>query len=126
MHEAAKYYANILTLYSPLVKKLLAKVKEMNLPIRMIAPDHGVIWRKDPGKIIDAYSRWCVHEGRGHALVIYDTMWHSTEIMAKAVMDGLMDEGISCKLRDLRVNHRSDVMTDVLDASAIILGCPDQ
>lgn len=124
MYECAKYYANILTLYSPLVKKLIAKVQEMNLPIKMIAPDHGVVWRTNPGKIIDAYSRWCVHEGKGNALIIYDTMWHSTEMMAKAVADGLQDEGIGYKLIDLRVNHRSDVMTDVLEASAIVLGCP--
>ena len=124
MHECTKYYANILTLYSPLVKKLIAKVQEMNLPIKMIAPDHGIIWRTNPGKVLDAYSRWCVHEGRGNALVIYDTMWHSTEMMAKAVAAGLEDEGISYKLIDLRVNHRSDVMTDVLNASSIILGCP--
>ncbi|WP_456385046.1 FprA family A-type flavoprotein [Desulfolithobacter sp.] len=124
MHECAKYYANILTLYSPLVKKLLAKVAEMNLPIKMIAPDHGVIWRGNPGKVLEAYSKWCVHEGQGNALIIYDTMWHSTEKMAKAIAGGLLKEGISYKLLDLQVNHRSDVMTEVLNASAIILGCP--
>lgn len=124
MFEATKYYANILTLYSPLVKKLIAKVAEMELPIKMIAPDHGVIWRGNPGKIIDAYSRWCVHEGKGNALIIYDTMWHSTEMMAHAVADGLQDQGISYKLINLQVNHRSDVMSDVLEASGIILGCP--
>jgi flavorubredoxin len=122
MHEAAKYYANILTLYSPLVKKLLAKVQEMQLPIKMLAPDHGVIWRDNPGKIIDAYSRWCVHQGNGRALVIYDTMWESTKKMAKAVAEGLHEQGVEYKLIDLQVNHRSDVMTDVLEASAIVLG----
>ena len=124
MHETAKYYANILTLYSPLVKKLLAKVAEMQLPIKMIAPDHGIVWRKDPGKVLDAYSRWCVHEATDRAIIIYDTMWHSTEMMAKSVASGLADEGIPYKLVNLQVNHRSDVMTDVLDAGAIILGCP--
>lgn len=124
MHECAKYYANILTLYSPLVKKLLDKVAEIGLPIKMIAPDHGVIWRDNPGKVLEAYSRWCVHEGQGNALIIYDTMWHSTEKMAKAVAEGLHEEGISYRLLDLRVNHRSDVMTDVLNSSAIVLGCP--
>ena len=122
MHEAAKYYANILTLYSPLVKKLLAKVQEMQLPIKMLAPDHGVIWRDNPGKIIEAYSRWCVHQGNGKALVIYDTMWESTKMMAKAVAEGLHEQGVEYKLIDLQVNHRSDVMTDVLEASAIVLG----
>ena len=124
MHEATKYYANILTLYSPLVKKLLAKVQEMQLPIKMLAPDHGVVWRTNPGKIIEAYSRWCVHQGNGRALVIYDTMWESTKKMARAVAEGLHEQGIEYKLVDLQVNHRSDVMTDVLEASALVLGCP--
>ena len=124
MHESTKYYANILTLYSPLVKKLLAKVAEMNLPIKMIAPDHGVVWRSHIDKILEAYGRWCVHEGKGNALIIYDTMWDSTKMMAKAVAEGLLDRGIHYKLLDLQVNHRSDVMTDVLEASAIVLGCP--
>ena len=122
MHEAAKYYANILTLYSPLVKKLLAKVQEMNLPIKMLAPDHGVVWRSNPGKIIEAYSKWCVHQSNGKAVVIYDTMWESTRMMAKAIAEGLHEEGIEYKMLDLQVNHRSDVMTDVLEASALVLG----
>jgi flavorubredoxin len=123
MHEATKYYANILTLYSPLVKKLLAKVQEMKLPIKMLAPDHGVVWRTNPGKIIEAYSRWCVHQGNGKALVIYDTMWESTKKMAKAVAEGLHEQGIEYQLLDLQVNHRSDVMTEALEASALVLGC---
>lgn len=124
MHEATKYYANILTLYSPLVKKLLAKVAEMNLPIKMIAPDHGVVWRSHIDKILEAYGRWCVHEGKGNALIIYDTMWDSTRLMAKGIAEGLQEEGIPYKMLNLQVNHRSDVMTDVLEASAIVLGCP--
>ncbi|PIE68599.1 MAG: MBL fold metallo-hydrolase [Deltaproteobacteria bacterium] len=124
MHEATKYYANILTPFSPLVKKLLQQITEMQLPLKMIVPDHGVIWRKDPGKIIDAYSRWSVNEGKGNALIIYDTMWKSTETLAKAVAEGLQEEGINYKMLNLQVTHRSDIMTEVLEASAIILGCP--
>ncbi|MGB5685337.1 MAG: flavodoxin domain-containing protein [Candidatus Electrothrix sp.] len=124
MYEATKYYANILTLYSPLVKKLIKQVQDMHLPIKMIAPDHGVIWRKNPEKILEAYSRWCVNEGNGKALIIYDSMWHSTEMMAKSIAAGLLDKGISYKLLNLQVNHRSNVMCDVLEASAIVLGCP--
>jgi flavorubredoxin len=124
MYEATKYYANILTLYSPLVKKLIQQVQDMQLPIKMIAPDHGVVWRTNPGKIMGAYSRWCVNEGNGKALVIYDSMWHSTEMMAKSIAAGLLDKGINYKLLNLQVNHRSNVMCDVLEASAIILGCP--
>ncbi len=124
MHEATKYYANILTLYSPLVKKLIEQVQAMHLPITMIAPDHGIIWRNNPGKILEAYSRWCVHANNGKALIIYDSMWHSTEMMAKSIAGGLQDKGISYKLLNLQVNHHSDVMCDVLEAGAVILGCP--
>ncbi len=123
LDELTKYYANILTLYSPLVKKLIAKIQEIGLEIKMIAPDHGVVWRSNPMMAIEAYDRWSRNEGKGNALIIYDTMWHSTEKMAKEVANGLQDEGISVKLFNLRYNHRSDVMKEVLDASAIILGC---
>ena len=121
MH-AAKYYANILLLYSPFVKKLLEDVQAMDLAIDMIAPDHGLIWRSSPGDILEAYGTWCRQEARNKALVIYDTMWKSTEAMAKAVYSGLLEEGISVKMMDLVVNHRSDVMTEILDAGALLFG----
>lgn len=122
-YETTKYYANIITLYSQQVRNLLAKVEEMRLPIKTIAPDHGVIWRKDPGRIIAAYKRWSNYETNGRALLIYDTMWDSTRRMASAVAEGLAQEGLPCDVFDLAVNHRSDVMTAALGASAIIMGC---
>jgi len=121
MH-AAKYYGNILLLYSPLVQKLLQSVGEMGIALDMIAPDHGLIWRSHPGKILEAYDRWSRQETKPKALIVYDTMWHSTEMMAKAILDGLVQEGISCQLLDLQGNHRSDVMTEALDAKALIFG----
>ncbi len=124
MYQAKKYYANILYLYSPQVRKLLKSVAEAGIEIDMIAPDHGIIWRKDPGKILKAYDDWSHHRGTRKALVIYDTMWHSTEKMAKAVADGLESTGVSVKLLDLAVNHRSEIVTDVIDAKGICLGCP--
>ncbi len=122
MEQAQKYYANILTLYSPLVKKLLAKVAEMNLDIDMIAPDHGLIWRSHIPDILQAYRDWSENKGKRQALVIYDTMWNSTKKMAKAIASGIHQEGVSIKLLDLAVNHRSDIMTDVLEAKGIVLG----
>ena len=124
MHQSAKYYANILYLYAPLIKKLLATVAEMKLDIKMIAPDHGVIWRSHMGKIIAAYDQWSRNQAGKKALVIYDSMWHSTEEMAHAVEEGLRETGISTRLINLKVHHRSDVMTEVLGAKAIILGSP--
>ncbi|OGR04555.1 MAG: MBL fold metallo-hydrolase [Deltaproteobacteria bacterium RIFOXYD12_FULL_50_9] len=124
MAHAAKYYANILLLYSPLVQKLLASVKESGLDIKMIAPDHGVIWRSSLGKILAAYDCWSRQESKAKAVIVYDTMWRSTEKMAKAIAGGLAKEGISIKMMNLKVSHRSDIMTEVLDAKAVIFGSP--
>ncbi|TKB09059.1 FprA family A-type flavoprotein [Desulforhopalus sp. IMCC35007] len=122
MKESAKYYANILYLFAPLIQKLLASVAEMNLNIKMIAPDHGVIWRTHQSEILAAYDKWSRAESDKKALVIYDSMWHSTEEMAHAVSDGLLDAGVSTNLVNLQVHHRSDVMTQVLGAKAVVLG----
>ena len=122
MKHAAKYYANILLLYSPLVKKLIEAVSKMGLEISTIAPDHGLIWKDHPSKIIEAYDAWSDQKPKQKALIIYDTMWHSTEKMARAIAQGLIGEKISVQLLDLKVNHRSDVMTEVLDAGALIFG----
>jgi flavorubredoxin len=123
-NHAAKYYANILLLFSPLVQKLIAKVADMGIEIDMIAPDHGIIWRKDPGGIIQAYQRWSRQESGRKALVIYDTMWQATEIMATAIGEGLKAEGVDFKLLNLKLNHRSDIMAEMLDSRALVLGSP--
>jgi len=122
LSHAAKYYANILLPYSNLVQKLLSQVKEMDLKIDMIAPDHGIMWRRNPGKILECYNEWSQQKSKVKALVIYDTMWHSTEMMAKAIVDGLVQEGVSAQLFDLATNHRSDIITEVLDAGALVIG----
>jgi flavorubredoxin len=122
MKHASKYYANILLLYSPLVKKLFEAVGKMGLEIKTIAPDHGLIWRSHPAKILQAYDAWSDQKPKQKALIIYDTMWQSTEKMARAVGGGLAEEKVSVQLLDLKTNHRSDVMTEVLDAGALIFG----
>ncbi len=122
MKHALKYYANILLLYSPLVKKLIETVKKMGLEINVIAPDHGLIWRGNPLKIIEAYDTWSIQKPKQKALIVYDTMWHSTEKMAYAISDGLTEERISVQLLHLKGNHRSDVMAEVLDAGALLFG----
>ena len=122
LEELTKYYANILTLYSPKVRKLIETVTEMGLEIDMIAPDHGVIWRSKPMFALECYDKWSHNRGDGNALVIYETMWRSTEMMAREVAAGLQDEGVSVKLLNVRCNHRSDIMREVLNASAIVLG----
>jgi flavorubredoxin len=124
MIHAKKYFANILLLYTAHIEKLIRQVAEMKLALRMICPDHGVIWRKEPGKIVDAYLKWCLQEPEPRAVVVYDTMWHSTEKMAEAIHAGIMAEGVSSKPMNLRKWHRSDVMTEVFDARAVVVGSP--
>ncbi|MFO7599680.1 MAG: FprA family A-type flavoprotein, partial [Candidatus Desulfacyla sp.] len=124
MPHAKKYFANILLLYAPLILKLVDKVTEMGLAIDMICPDHGILWRTDPSKIIKAYVEWSEQKPKRKAVVIYDTMWHSTEAMAEAIVNALGEEGVDARPLHLRANHRSDVITEVLDAGAVVVGSP--
>jgi flavorubredoxin len=124
MPHAKKYFANILLLYSPLILKLVDKVTDMELALDMICPDHGIIWRKEPSKIINAYVEWSTQKPKRKAVVIYDTMWHSTEAMAQAIVEALGQEGVDARSMHLRSCHRSDIMTEVIDAGAVIIGSP--
>lgn len=122
--HAQKYYANILMLYASHTLKLMDRIAEMGLEFNMICPDHGIIWRKNPDKIFNAYVEWSKQTAKRKAVVVYDTMWHSTEKMADAVAFGLNEEGIEVRPMYLRKWHRSDIMTDVLDAKAVVIGSP--
>ena len=124
MYQAKKYYANILLLYSPLILKLIQKVEELGLEIEMICPDHGVFWRKDPGKIIKAYVQWAEQKPKRKAVVIYDTMWHSTERMAEEIVKVLGELGVMTRPMHVRSCHRSEIITEILDAGAILVGSP--
>ena len=123
MDEAAKYYANILMPFGGIILKKLEEVQKLGIEIKMIAPAHGMIWT-DPGKIIDAYIRWSKGESKKKVLIIYDTMWNSTEIMAKEVLRGVSDSGIEVALFHLRRNDWSEIVKDVLEARAILIGSP--
>jgi len=122
MAHSTKYFANILLPYTGLIEKLLGKVREMGLKIEIIAPDHGLIWRDNPLQIVAAYEQWVKQIPKQKAVVVFDSMWNSTETMAKAISDGLIEGGLSTKLMDLRVEHRSDVITELFDAKAVVVG----
>ena len=124
MPHAKKYFANILLLYSPLILKLVEKVSDLGLEIDVICPDHGILWRKEPQKIVDAYVKWSRQKPEKKAVVVYDSMWGSTEIMAHMIVSGLAEAGVKTQPMHLRKWHRSEIMTEVLDAKAIIAGSP--
>jgi len=123
-YEAAKYYANIINPFSNLVGKLMAKLAQMNLDLKMIAPDHGPIWQTDIDKILKMYSTWCDPKPTLKGLIVYDTMWHSTEKMALAIAEGMLAGGAKPKIMPLATFHASDIVTEALDSGAMIVGCP--
>ncbi|MFC1572879.1 FprA family A-type flavoprotein [Candidatus Eisenbacteria bacterium] len=122
--EAAKYYANILLPFSPMVTKLFAKLPSLNLDIGIIAPDHGPIWREKPEQILECYSEWATQRPTRKAVVVYDTMWYSTARMAEAVSEGLASGGLTVKMMPLAGSHRSDVATELLEAGTLVVGSP--
>ena len=124
MKHASKYYANILWPLAPLILKKVEEVVKMGIPIDMIGPSHGLIWRKDPGRIIQAYVDWSQGKAGNKILVVYDTMWGSTEGIAKAILKGLVEEGTEARLLHLRSNHRSDIIEEMLEAKGVLLGSP--
>ena len=122
----AEYYANIVLPYSPMVIKTLDALAAMKLDIDMLCPDHGLIWRgrDDVAFALDSYRRFALQKPVNKAVIVYDTMWHSTEKMALAICDGLVSEGVSVRVMSVKQNHHSAVMSEVFDAAAVIVGSP--
>lgn len=124
MEEATKYFANILMPLAPLIPPLLKKVEKMGLKIEMIAPSHGIIWRSHLDEILQAYTDWSKGVAEDRALIIYDSMWGSTESMARAISHGMTKAGLENKLIHVRKNHYSDIIKEVLTAKALVIGSP--
>ncbi len=122
--EALKYYANILTPFSNMVLKKIDEVLALKLPISIIAPSHGVIWRKEPIQIIKKYQEWAAQVPEKTAVILYDTMWDGTRRMAKAIGDGIAAEGIPYKTFYIPTSDRNDVITEIFKTKAIIIGSP--
>jgi len=116
------YYANIILPFSEHVLKALGRVEELGWPIRMIAPSHGVILRGHVEEAVGLYRRWARQEVARKAVIVYDTMWKSTALMAEAIAEGLIEKGVTVRVFHMKACHHSDVMAEVLDAAAVILG----
>ncbi|MBN1425049.1 FprA family A-type flavoprotein [Candidatus Fermentibacteria bacterium] len=123
-HEGIKYYANILMPLSRIVEKALDRVRQTGWSIRIIAPDHGPVWRQDVGTVMGWYQKWAAQKPTMKAVVFFDTMWNSTALMARAIAEGLTGGGALPKVMPLSGSHRSDVATALLDAGALIVGTP--
>ncbi len=123
--EAAKYYANIILPYSGIVTAFLKKFAASGITPAIIAPDHGPIWRgRETETVVNLSSQFAAQRRLNKAVVIYDTMWNSTEKLARAVAEGLKNGGTPVKVMPLQSSHRSDVVTEILDAGALLAGTP--
>jgi len=120
--EAAKYYANIVMPYGSQVEKALEALD--GLDIDMIAPSHGIIWRSLIPKILEEYKKWAKYQTEKKALIIYDSMWGSTEKIAYYLREGIEDSEVPVTLRSLKNTHISDIITDVLTSKMILIGSP--
>ena len=122
LDQAKKYYANIVMPYSRHVVKALGALS--GLDFDMIAPSHGIIWRSHVADILDIYQKWSSLVPDEYAIVVYDSMWHTTEAMAQQILEAFIEAGIPARLFDLKVDHISDIMTEVLSARYIAVGSP--
>lgn len=120
--DAAKYYANIVTPFGRQAEKALNTLAEY--PVEMICPSHGIVWRSYIPDILREYGKWATYETENRAVIVYDSMWNSTEKLAFQLEEGLVRSGIRCSLRNLKFTHISDVMTDLLDSRLVLLGSP--
>jgi anaerobic nitric oxide reductase flavorubredoxin len=118
------YYANILMPFGQLIKNKIEEIVKAGLEIDMIAPDHGIIWRKDPGKILKKYIDLATGKADQRVAVIYDTMWHSTERMVVPVTQGIRDEGVDCNVIKLRATPMSVAIKEFWRARGTLIGTP--
>jgi flavorubredoxin len=118
------YYANILMPFGQLISAKIEEVKKLGIEIDMIAPDHGIIWRKDPMKIITMYLDMANGKADERVVIIYDTMWHSTEKMTVPIMQGIKDEGIDVKVIKLRATPLSIAVKEFWKARGCLVGSP--
>lgn len=121
-YEAAKYFANIFMPYANLAGKFVEKLSRQNWDIKMIAPDHGPIWRNDLNRIFEYYRSWSEPKLTRKAMVVYDTMWGSTGFMADAIAEGLKAGGAEPKVMPIANAHRSDIATEILNSGALMIG----
>ncbi len=125
-HECIKYYANILTPFSPMVTKKIKEVLSFKLPLDIICTSHGIIWRDKPEQIVEQYLTWADNYQENQITIIYDTMWNGTRVMAEKIAEGIKvaDNEVNIKLFNLPKTDKNDVITEIFKSKAILVGSP--
>ena len=117
---------NILNPYSPMVTRKIKEILAMNVPVDMICPSHGIIWRDNPMQIVETYQKWADSYQENQITLIYDTMWDSTRRMAECIAEGIReaDPDVVIKLMNAAKEDKSDITTEVFRSKAILVGSP--
>lgn len=125
-NESIKYYANILTPFSAILRKKLDEITALNLPLEMIATSHGVVWRDNPLQIIEKYAQWANNYQENQITIVYDTMWNGTKILAEKIAAGITsaDPDAAVKVHNLAKKDVNDIITEVFKSKAVIIGSP--
>ncbi len=125
-NECIKYYANILTPFSPMVIKKIKEVLSFNLPLEVICTSHGIIWRDKPEQIVEKYLKWADNYQENQITILYDTMWNGTRVMAEKIANGISDadKEVNIKLFNLAKSDKNDVITEIFKSKAIMMGSP--
>ena len=126
MYEAEKYYANILNPFSAMVAKKIPQIEAMQLPIKLICPSHGVIWKENPAQIVEKYKQWADAYQENQITIVYDTMWQSTRKMAEAIADGIREAAPETTVMIMNINRddKNDVLTEMWRSKAVLVGSP--
>lgn len=124
--EAMKYYANILLPFSKIVVRKIHEILDMKLPIDLICPSHGIIWRDNPQQIVESYLKWAQDYQENQISVIYDTMWNGTRLMAETIAQAIhaADPAVTVKVFNTSKHDKTDVMTEVFKSKTILVGSP--
>ena len=124
--EALKYYANILNPFSPMVTRKIKEILSMNLPIDMICPSHGVLWRDHPEQIVHKYLEWADAYQENQITILYDTMWNATRRMAETIAQGILeiDPAVTVKIFSASKSDKTDLIAEVFKSRALVLGSP--
>lgn len=124
--EALKYYTNIITPYSPMVTRKIKELLDMHVPVSMICPSHGILWRDNPIQIVETYQKWAEDYQENQITLIYDTMWNSTRRMAECIAEGIREEDpdVVIKLYNSSKEDKNDIATEVFKSRAILVGSP--
>lgn len=125
-HEALKYFVNILNPFAALIPRKLEEIAALQLPIEMIAPSHGAIWRERPFTIVEKYDEWAKAYQEDQVTIAYDTMWNGTEAIAHAIAEEIKRQSPATvvKVYNIAKSDKNEVMTEVFKSRAIAVGSP--